>query len=79
MRLTTHFFKEPTQPGAVPYCFSNPKGDFSSLDEARQIAKASADSPGMQAHSILIASDDGAIHERWVREAQGWVRQRDDQ
>jgi hypothetical protein len=75
MKFTTHFFNKPSVPGSVPYCFSNPTEDFGSVEEARSIALATAGAEKMQAHSVLIESDDGKIHEKWVREGDTWRRE----
>jgi len=71
MKFTTHFYSK-SKPGASPYCFSSPTGDFDSLDQARAIAQTTADGPKMQAHSFLIESEDGKINERWIRHDGGW-------
>ena len=73
MKLKINFFDKPSGPNVAPTVIAYPTGDFASLEDARNIALADADSPTIRAHSVIIEStDDPSVSERWVREGSGW-------
>ena len=75
MKFMTHFFLAPQKPDSMPYCFSNPTGEFDSWQDVRRVAHATADD---QTHSIvieLLEPADQAAEERWVRDGDKWKRE----
>lgn len=74
MELTTHYLNKPSKPGADPYCFSSPTGEFGSVQEAADIAKTQSDAPKMKADSFYITDATGKELERWQRDGSGGWR-----
>jgi|HubBroStandDraft_1064217.scaffolds.fasta_scaffold00853_15 hypothetical protein len=75
VKFMTEFYMAPGAPDAVPHLINHPTGDFSSLAEAREIAKSAADLATIQAHSIVIESEDGSIRKRLTRDNGGWIEE----
>ena len=72
VKFMTHFRLEPKSANSMPYCYSNPTGQFDSWEDARRIAFASAES---EAHSIVIELlNSDPQEETWVRDGEGWRR-----
>jgi len=71
MNFRINFFAKPSEPNMAPYPIAYPTGHFSSLEEARIHAFATADNPTIMAHSLILESDDG-ISEHWVRDGEQW-------
>jgi hypothetical protein len=73
MLLRFEFFSKPSAPNAVPYCMSSPvPAEFPTIEDARAVAKSTADAPKMGAHSFRISSLDEKLSEHWVRSTTGW-------
>lgn len=72
-----HFRRAPETQDAEPYCFCDMRwsGKNSSLDDARRVAKLSAEMPHMGTHSVIIETTDGSIREVWVKQNGAWVQE----
>ena len=40
MKIVTHYFLRPERENSLPYCYSNPTGEFETLEQACAVALA---------------------------------------
>jgi hypothetical protein len=72
MIIMTHFFNRPSGDGAQPYCFSNPRGEYETMDKALAISKSIADVAQMKAHSFRIECGETKVDELWTKNGDNW-------
>jgi hypothetical protein len=73
MAYRLHYFSKPSDPSAVPYCFSNPTTEWATTEEARNRGQQDSMLPKMQAHSFAVEDvSTGEFVERWTRDDGNW-------
>jgi hypothetical protein len=74
MKLTTHFLKKSANPFQKPQCFSSPSGEFTSVEEAADIAKSTANGQKIMADSFFITDEKNKELGRWKRKGKDWEK-----